>query len=79
MAAAGFDQWQSVNLAILDGGFWLDSAGHPLEGSTDIGTDLPYTPVQYDFVLMTISLMAQMVRSAVGAIPVHGMAMERQV
>ena len=51
MAAAGFDQWQSVNLAILDGGFWLDSAGHPLEGSTDIGTDLSYLPVQYDFVL----------------------------
>ena len=49
MAAAGFDQWQSVNLAILDGGFWLDSAGHPLEGSSDIGTDLSYLPVQYDF------------------------------
>lgn len=50
MAAAGFDQGQSVNLAILDGGFWLDGEGHPQQGSTDIGTDLPGTPVQYDFV-----------------------------
>ena len=49
MAAAGFDQQQSVNLAILDGGFWLDSNGNPLQGSSGIGIDLPWAPVQYDF------------------------------
>ncbi|MBI1743245.1 S8/S53 family peptidase [Candidatus Acetothermia bacterium] len=37
-----------VNVAIIDSGFWLDSAGHPYTDSKGL-SDLPKDPVQYDF------------------------------
>lgn len=48
MNARGFTP-ASVPLAIIDGGFWLDGAGHPLSDTAGLGSDLPYSPVQYDF------------------------------
>jgi hypothetical protein len=38
-----------VRVAIIDGGFWLSATGQPLTAPGD-GTDLPGTPIQYDFV-----------------------------
>ena len=69
MAAAGFDQQQSVNLAILDGGFWLDSNGNPLQGSSGIGTELPWVPVNMILMVMTISQTVQISQVAPVEIP----------
>lgn len=47
-AAAG--SWSPVHVAIIDGGFWLDTSGHPGTASTGSWvSDLPYHPIQYDF------------------------------
>jgi hypothetical protein len=50
IAASGLDHsmHQSVSLAIIDGGFWLDGAGNLMP--TLMGHDLPSPPIQYDFV-----------------------------
>jgi hypothetical protein len=47
LAASGLDVGQSVGLAVLDDGFWLDGAGACME--TPVGIDLPSPAVQYDF------------------------------
>ena len=39
-----------INVAVIDAGFWLNAAGQPLPLATAGGTDLPATPIQYDFV-----------------------------
>ncbi|MDB5046344.1 MAG: hypothetical protein JWQ08_2394, partial [Deinococcus sp.] len=38
-----------VRVAVLDGGFWVGAGGQPLSVA-GIGSDLPTTPTQYDFV-----------------------------
>ena len=51
MAASGLDhaRGQSVSLAILDGGFWLnETTGEMMP--TLAGSDLPLLPIQYDFI-----------------------------
>lgn len=47
---AGRGNTQPVNVAILDAGFWLDEQGHPFNHPSGPGTDLPLSPVQYDFI-----------------------------
>jgi len=37
-----------TRVAVIDGGFWLDGAGHPLTASGNV-SDLPQNPVQWDF------------------------------
>lgn len=49
MEAAGYVAPQWFSLAILDGGFWLNSAGGPMQSPSGIGTDLPSQIIQYDF------------------------------
>jgi len=49
MAAANYVAPQWFGLAILDGGFWLNSSGGPMQGPAGVGTDLPGEIVQYDF------------------------------
>lgn len=49
MEAAGYVAPQWYGLAILDGGFWLNAAGGPMQSPVGIGTDLPSQIVQYDF------------------------------
>lgn len=39
-----------VNVAIIDGGFWLDSNGSPIIVPPGTQSDLPANPIQYDFV-----------------------------
>jgi hypothetical protein len=39
-----------IRVAVIDGGFWLNSIGQPLPLATAGGTDLPAAPTQYDFV-----------------------------
>lgn len=38
-----------VNLAIIDGGFWLDSTGSPMIAPPGTQSDFPPKPYQYDF------------------------------
>jgi hypothetical protein len=38
-----------VKVAIIDGGFWLDTSGAPLSVPGSGGSDLPASPLQYDF------------------------------
>lgn len=49
MEAAGYVAPQWYGLAIMDGGFWLNSAGGPMSSPAGIGTDLPSQIVQFDF------------------------------
>lgn len=38
-----------VEIAVIDGGFWLDSTGRPMSSLTPAVSDFPALPVQYDF------------------------------
>jgi len=49
MEAADYTFPQGHGLAILDGGFWLNATGGPMQSPSGIGTDLPPYIVQYDF------------------------------
>lgn len=49
MEAARYAAPQWYGLAIMDGGFWLNATGGPMQSPSGIGTDLPPSIVQYDF------------------------------
>ena len=49
MEEAGYVQWWSVPLVIIDGGFWLNASGSPNTSPSGIGTDLDTFVYQYDF------------------------------
>ena len=46
---AGHGVQQQVRVAIIDSGFWLDADGHPFDNPMGPRTDLPGTPLQFDF------------------------------
>jgi hypothetical protein len=46
---AGRGPQQGVRVAIIDSGFWLDADGHPFDNPMGPRTDLPFSPMQYDF------------------------------
>lgn len=48
VTAHGFPR--RINLAVLDRGFWLDAAGHPVDDIAGTRADLPDGFAQYDFV-----------------------------
>ncbi len=45
-AVGGFSR---VNVAIIDDGFWFDESGKPMSSQSPWVSDLPESPVQYDF------------------------------
>ncbi|MFN0101772.1 MAG: S8/S53 family peptidase [Bryobacteraceae bacterium] len=45
---AAHDIARRINVAIVDGGFWLDTLGHPSKDGAGL-SDLPDSPAQYDF------------------------------